>query len=442
MDGTSARFPVRSPLRSFTRSLVVTVCALLLLHGFFFETFEVPSGSMAPALLGHHRATTCPRCGALVVIGRATGDRDGTGGERYYAKAWCQNCGCDHLNAGGIPETAGDQLFVNKSAFHLRRPRRWEVVVFRIFGIVFVKRIIGMPGETVELCDGDVYIDGQLARKTLPEIRAARVPLFDYDHAPPEGWNCRWERRKSSPVPPEAGYLTPTFISLDGSGAPKALTYRNFTFDSVKCSPIMDEYAYNAGGSARLEGVHDFMVELDVEIQAGWGTLTLGLFDGQDWAHVEIPVNQSGRISANRLSGKVRETLLEDGPERQLYDGRAYHLEMAFVDRRLSLALNGEEVFRAIDLSMAKGREAVERPFRVIAAGATVKLSHLRLYRDLHYSQHGQNAVAGRSVQLGMDEFFMLGDNSTNSEDSRMWPDQGRVPLANLMGSPFFVRKR
>jgi signal peptidase I len=61
-------------------------------------------------------------------------------------------------------------------------------------------------------------------------------------------------------------------------------------------------------------------------------------------------------------------------------------------------------------------------------------LRHFRLYRDVHYGQQGSNAVRGKSVHLGMDQYFMLGDNSPNSEDSRFWPDAGRVEAACLVG--------
>ncbi len=54
-------------------------------------------------------------------------------------------------------------------------PRRWEIVVFRMFGKVYIKRLIGLAGEEIELADGDVYIDGELARKTFDEFLGMRV---------------------------------------------------------------------------------------------------------------------------------------------------------------------------------------------------------------------------------------------------------------------------
>ncbi len=90
-----------------------------------------------------------------------------------------------------------DRVLVNKVVFDLREPRRGEVVVFREPGVEdgpddrslgrraldflasglgappderdFIKRIIGLPGETVELRDGVVFIDG----RELPEALAS-----------------------------------------------------------------------------------------------------------------------------------------------------------------------------------------------------------------------------------------------------------------------------
>jgi hypothetical protein len=61
-------------------------------------------------------------------------------------------------------------------------------------------------------------------------------------------------------------------------------------------------------------------------------------------------------------------------------------------------------------------------------------LHAFRLYRDVHYGQQGKQAVHGKMVRLGVDQYFFLGDNSPHSEDSRFWPDEGRVPWADLIG--------
>jgi signal peptidase I len=53
--------------------------------------------------------------------------------------------------------------FVNRLAYLFHEPRRGDVVAIRLSGIsvMYMKRIIGLPGETVAFHDGRAYINGQ-----------------------------------------------------------------------------------------------------------------------------------------------------------------------------------------------------------------------------------------------------------------------------------------
>jgi signal peptidase I len=55
----------------------------------------------------------------------------------------------------------GDYLIIDELSYRLRTPKRGEVVVFRYPNDpsqFYIKRIIGLPGETVEVADGQIYI--------------------------------------------------------------------------------------------------------------------------------------------------------------------------------------------------------------------------------------------------------------------------------------------
>ncbi len=56
-----------------------------------------------------------------------------------------------------------DRIIANRLSYLFSEPKRFDVVVFKYPDdekVLFVKRVIGMPGETVEIIDGRVYIDG------------------------------------------------------------------------------------------------------------------------------------------------------------------------------------------------------------------------------------------------------------------------------------------
>ena len=55
----------------------------------------------------------------------------------------------------------GDVVLTDRITYVVRRPRRFDIVVFkREDGRKNVKRVIGLPGETVQIKNGLVYIDG------------------------------------------------------------------------------------------------------------------------------------------------------------------------------------------------------------------------------------------------------------------------------------------
>ncbi len=58
-----------------------------------------------------------------------------------------------------------DRVIGLRFAYHSSEPERGDIIIFRFpddEDILYIKRIIGMPGDTVEIHDGGVYIDGSL----------------------------------------------------------------------------------------------------------------------------------------------------------------------------------------------------------------------------------------------------------------------------------------
>lgn len=58
----------------------------------------------------------------------------------------------------------GDNLIVDKISYRFEEPKRYEIIVFPYQyeeNTYYIKRIIGLPGETVQVMDGEVYINGR-----------------------------------------------------------------------------------------------------------------------------------------------------------------------------------------------------------------------------------------------------------------------------------------
>lgn len=72
-----------------------------------------------------------------------------------------------HVNGDSMNETLedGDNLIVDKISYRFTDPERYDIIVFPYQyqeKTYYIKRIIGMPGETVQIIDGMVYIDGEM----------------------------------------------------------------------------------------------------------------------------------------------------------------------------------------------------------------------------------------------------------------------------------------
>ena len=99
----------------------------------------------------------------------------------------CPNCGYPANDLEALPDVGGDYVLVDRTAFSIRPPRRWEIVAFRRSSQadqIVVKRVVGLPGESIEIRHGDVYADGRLLRKNLAQQRVLAILVHDADFQP------------------------------------------------------------------------------------------------------------------------------------------------------------------------------------------------------------------------------------------------------------------
>lgn len=72
--------------------------------------------------------------------------------------------------------SVGDRFFMNRVVYKLSSPKRGDIIVFRTNAsddaALHIRRVIGLPGETVQIRDGQIYIDGELYDESrgFPEI--------------------------------------------------------------------------------------------------------------------------------------------------------------------------------------------------------------------------------------------------------------------------------
>ncbi len=84
----------------------------------------------------------------------------------------------------------GDRVIGSRLSYRFEDPERGDIAIFRFPDnekIYYVKRIIGLPGETVDIIDGKVYIDGSSEPLDEPYIREPMIPEEPMHFEVPEG---------------------------------------------------------------------------------------------------------------------------------------------------------------------------------------------------------------------------------------------------------------
>jgi signal peptidase I len=127
------------------------------------ERFIVPSNSMAPSVVGWHHIGICPKCGGIMFSSVIT---PGELGRPDPDRGICTVC----MQAGPIKDVSieveeADRIVVNK----LLTPRHWDIIAFRSppdHDYIYIKRVVGLPGETVFIEDDAIFINDE--RQTLP----------------------------------------------------------------------------------------------------------------------------------------------------------------------------------------------------------------------------------------------------------------------------------
>ena len=559
MGVNSSRSTELSGFRSLLELALCFVLAVIVLRGFFLEGYLVSSGSMAPGLLGFHKRVECPSCQHSFALGvQLDESKNGAsvpadGNTDSVNTATCPNCGEIQIDVSAVPRNHGDQLLVHKNVFDFRRPRRWEPVVFRNPEKpreAYVKRVVGLPGESVLIQDGDLFINGSMARKDFRTQRDMRILVSDLSHIPnDESWELPWTlegnwffekdgllchrtREGDSDAgdldagdavshSPETATLRLRPWRLSGGrhtvevalsaqhaypdwnefrsrlnrypvswasrleydndaevlrcrGVMPANMQQNLMTSSSRESfrravfrlaalshlaPVTDRYGYNARTHAPENYVNDLMLDATLELLQLPREIRLTIPVRHDMCELLIdPVQGQAELFSESSEAALRSSMLESGSQLPCM----LRLEASGFDRRVTVAVNGREVFSSVDfpanvrplldaptdgLRSGIGAEAAQtaqenlqqqQHLSLSVVGGYVRVVQLRLFRDVYYTPGRRTHAVDSPCLVPEHRYFVQGDNSPVSSDSRSWPDPF-VPHRLLVGKPFAV---
>jgi len=453
--------------------LITAFILAFLFRSFVMEAFRIPTGSMADTLMGAHFRLGCPECGYEYTHGfvpqRYNLPEDTSPSESVQLPpVRCPSCGCVQHYHASDPARAlvynGDRILVLKCLYQFSAPKRWDVVVFKNPTNPtqnYIKRLVGLPGEMIEIVDGDLYIDGRIARKPPMVQEGLWMPIYDNDFQPmrPEQSTFNNNLRPwQMPFDLKASQWTvdrehdPTRLHLDGpADRPSVLTY-----GAPSANDFQASCAYNDLGMGNMPACGDLMVRFCVDFNAptGQAGVTLTRYG----IRYQGSVDAQGRMEVAQITGDER-SVLDSADLKERPSGSPLLVKFSHADHQLVLQVGRQRLVRDLDgsRSAAGGREGADPRVQIFGAGR-LTIAHLAIFRDIyytsqtpHYSRPFSHATEGRPFQLRADEFFVLGDNSPNSEDARWWPEPttatrgqrppraGVVPGDYLMGKALFV---
>ena len=177
-------------IRQTVEMLVLLCLCVVLVRTFSAEAYVVPTGSMAPTLLGLHRELTCDNCRFVYVVGIED--------EGHTGQAVCPNCGRALARIHRRSSVAATGYWSRSSYTISGGPNggRSQFSFPRRAHPVLCQARCGLPGDSIRIAGGDIYVAGQIVRKSLPEIRAMRILIHDSGFHPQDsGRFPRWQFR-------------------------------------------------------------------------------------------------------------------------------------------------------------------------------------------------------------------------------------------------------
>lgn len=493
---------IQGTFKETIESIVIAFILAFTFRAYVVEAFVIPTGSMAPTLLGRHVRVRCLQCGYRFATDTPPGNDNAPQLQRDRV-ATCPMCHYPNMLPAGTRVSAGDRILVQKYIYCLTQPRRWDVLVFKAPhtpSVNYIKRLVGLPQERLWIIEGNIYVqplddhtDGlwHIARKPAHVQRAVWQPVYDSSYDP-------LDKGRASPGRAQFPWSQPWVAANprswrmddrhgfhhDGSDSGEI----RFDFRRAVLLPRPGLYGYNqfkhgALGTLAIDPIEDVRIAASFLPDGPGLGITLTITARLN--HPEgLPMQLIGRVDAQG-KGTLRILDPRTGQSTQPIEpihigpfapGRARQVELWYADQEASLWVDGQRVLNwpfDLPIQTVKSRQGpTTTPSVAIAVeGTPVTLMRASVDRDLYYTStnpSGERArgaltknhgnAKGQPVELHADQFFCCGDNSPLSQDSRFWtgvdpwianrmfPDAhdtdqmlGIVPGRLIMGKAFFV---
>ncbi|MHC4660284.1 MAG: signal peptidase I [Planctomycetota bacterium] len=434
--GTAAGASTWHKFRENMEAIIIAIVLALVIRHFTVQAFEIPTGSMAPTLYGDHRPQTCPQCTWKFSLGAS---RNGGPWPSLPDSVICPNC---HHKFHPIESgTTGHKILVNKFIYAFSEPQRWDVIVFKFPEKPwkdYIKRLVGLPGEELAIRNGDIYANGKILRKSDNIQKNLWFPVFDMHYMPRKPELNPWYGHCNSgwTVKPDG---------LEVSTVERTIArFRKHAFDTAQRG-IDDAAArfrtsYNNVAGFQIDGedtpIADAKIGFEIKPSKKGGACEVILREERNDRELEHRFVIRIEGDGGNATGLYRhDEPLQTDNNIAIPANTVTNVECVHRDDRMQLWINGEKVLEhdyedGDSTSSWDELEDVELEF--VAENASAAITNVTVFRDIYHSEN----YGPETIPEG--HYFALGDNTTNSHDSRKWL-RNFLPRENLVGKAFMI---